>query len=303
MIVPSFIIIDISKYDDLPDVDLPESAYIAYKITSTSICEIHDFYKKVFLSPKTYSFCLLIDLENELEKVNTEFDSTLDFLVSLTFHSNYIKTDYDNPVVLFEMSQTNTHKHIPVIREAFKSHGYNDIKPMVISKDDVSVLGHYSKNIRFDLEKTFDSLPSKYISAVKKVTSSDFFFPFFLECPEELLTFLNILKETDFVICRDLPQVYSLLTENRSLQLEESKLISKLELLQEELNSLNNYHLNYNSTVARYKKQIAELLKFYKNEYEILPTWYKRLGHIIKVLIGKRTFRSLFNDNVKKYKD
>ena len=51
------------------------------------------------------------------------------------------------------------------------------------------------------------------------------------------------------------------------------------------------------------KKQTADNVEWYYNEYEILPTWYKRFGHVIKVLMGKRTFRSLFSDKVKKYKD
>ena len=44
-------------------------------------------------------------------------------------------------------------------------------------------------------------------------------------------------------------------------------------------------------------------VEWYHHEYEMLPTWYKRLGHIIKVLMGRRTFRSLFSDKAKKYKD
>ena len=48
------------------------------------------------------------------------------------------------------------------------------------------------------------------------------------------------------------------------------------------------------------QKEYYDLREWYHGEYEILPLWYKRLGHIIKVLIGKRTFRSLFSDNVKK---
>jgi hypothetical protein len=51
------------------------------------------------------------------------------------------------------------------------------------------------------------------------------------------------------------------------------------------------------------KKQTADNVEWYHHEYEVLPTWYKRLGHVIKVLMGKRTFRSLFSDKVKKYKD
>ena len=51
------------------------------------------------------------------------------------------------------------------------------------------------------------------------------------------------------------------------------------------------------------EKEYYDVLNWYHNEYEILPLWYKQFGHILKVLMGKRSFRSLFNDNVKKYKD
>ena len=48
---------------------------------------------------------------------------------------------------------------------------------------------------------------------------------------------------------------------------------------------------------------LIKLKRFYQNEYEILPLWYKRFGHLIKVIMGKRTFASLFSDKVKKYKE
>lgn len=48
---------------------------------------------------------------------------------------------------------------------------------------------------------------------------------------------------------------------------------------------------------------VMQIKRFYYHEYEILPLWYKRFGHIIKVITGKRTFRSLFDDKVKKYRD
>ena len=51
------------------------------------------------------------------------------------------------------------------------------------------------------------------------------------------------------------------------------------------------------------EQEYYEVIDWYNHEYEILPLWYKQFGHIIKVLMGKRSFRSLFSDNVKKYKD
>jgi len=51
------------------------------------------------------------------------------------------------------------------------------------------------------------------------------------------------------------------------------------------------------------QKEYYDVLDWYYKEYEVLPLWYKRFGQIIKVIMGKRSFRSLFNDNIKKYKD
>lgn len=48
--------------------------------------------------------------------------------------------------------------------------------------------------------------------------------------------------------------------------------------------------------------EVNYILQFYKNEYEILPLWYKRFGHILKVVAGKRSFRSLFDKTAKKYR-
>lgn len=39
-----------------------------------------------------------------------------------------------------------------------------------------------------------------------------------------------------------------------------------------------------------------EILAWYRKEYEVLPGWYKKFGHIIKVFKGKRTFKSLFKE-------
>ncbi|HEV2353416.1 MAG TPA: hypothetical protein VGR89_04190, partial [Puia sp.] len=40
---------------------------------------------------------------------------------------------------------------------------------------------------------------------------------------------------------------------------------------------------------ASKQNEVEYILRFYRNEYEILPLWYKRLGHVIKVLQGKRS--------------
>jgi len=41
-------------------------------------------------------------------------------------------------------------------------------------------------------------------------------------------------------------------------------------------------------------KRANDTFNWYKNEYEVLPGWYKKLGQLIKALMGKRSFKSLF---------
>ena len=67
------------------------------------------------------------------------------------------------------------------------------------------------------------------------------------------------------------------------------------------LKAINEKNVRFYLSIQ--KEERAKGLKYYYYEYEILPKWYKQFGHIIKVIMGKRTFKSLFNDNVKKYKD
>jgi hypothetical protein len=44
------------------------------------------------------------------------------------------------------------------------------------------------------------------------------------------------------------------------------------------------------------EKEYYDVRKWYHKEYEVLPLWYKQFGHIVKVLTGKRDFRSLFDN-------
>jgi hypothetical protein len=46
--------------------------------------------------------------------------------------------------------------------------------------------------------------------------------------------------------------------------------------------------------LMREHNRANEILAWYRKEYEILPAWYKKFGHIVKVAMGKRTIKSLF---------
>ncbi|HTL08670.1 MAG TPA: hypothetical protein VL307_10450, partial [Chitinophagaceae bacterium] len=87
------------------------------------------------------------------------------------------------------------------------------------------------------------------------------------------------------------PQQYSL-----RRQLQEAN--NNNARLQQQLLATTTELANYKThlEVLKLNHQAKELQDYYNNEYEILPTWFKRLGQIIKVIMGKRRFRSLFTD-------
>jgi hypothetical protein len=83
------------------------------------------------------------------------------------------------------------------------------------------------------------------------------------------------------------------------VELENLKNLSKSQ--KDYLDFLLNRHTMEDAELelSRFEK----IKRYYHYEYEILPLWFKRFGHLIKVATGKRSFRSLFDDNVKKYKE
>lgn len=78
---------------------------------------------------------------------------------------------------------------------------------------------------------------------------------------------------------------FSLIASGLRRQLLEKSLILK---------NLEQDNMNKSSYVELHRAELVKILAWYENQYEVLPLWYKRFGHIIKVIKGKRSFRSLF---------
>jgi hypothetical protein len=93
------------------------------------------------------------------------------------------------------------------------------------------------------------------------------------------------------------PGLFSFATTTLLLEKELSSLKRKNLLIETEMNNQKQY-----ADILRTGHSTRELQDYYNNEYEILPKWYKRFGHLLKVVTGKRSFRSLFRNDVKKYK-
>jgi len=105
---------------------------------------------------------------------------------------------------------------------------------------------------------------------------------------------LTALKEREMMLFKTQHYKFANIAYRQQVLIDQYK--AELDIKRSAEENVQNY-------LVMQKKQTAENVEWYHHEYEILPTWYKRVGHVIKVFMGKRTLRSLFSDKVKKYND
>lgn len=122
--------------------------------------------------------------------------------------------------------------------------------------------------------------------------------------------FVNIARPADINIIHEAlkaeerlfngqnPGLFSLKAQNREL----NKQLAQLELFNKAAQQEISNQVSHNQ-ILRSLSQATALQNYYNNEYEVLPLWFKRLGHVVKALMGKRSFKSLYSNKVKKYKD
>lgn len=115
---------------------------------------------------------------------------------------------------------------------------------------------------------------------------------------KETALLISALKQVELSFEKNNSLLFSIASESLLLRKENKMLVQKITAIEAELNNQKEY-----TDILRSTHATRRLQQYYTDEYELLPSWYKRFGHIIKVLTGRRTFKSLFNDKVKKYKD
>lgn len=74
---------------------------------------------------------------------------------------------------------------------------------------------------------------------------------------------------------------------------------SQYKRFKEPSSGLKPQHL---SEIASNKNQLdkeSQIADWYYHQYEVLPGWYKKIGHLIKAVLGKRSFKSLLQRNDK----
>lgn len=142
-----------------------------------------------------------------------------------------------------------------------------------------------SSNIIYNDIESFKLDYQKVLSADPFVSNN-----FYVLNSENVFNNLGLfLKTQEEIIKNTYPLNYQMALKIELLQNENLNIILYNSFLKEELNNYKE-HLE----ILKSSHQAKAIQDYYQEQYEILPLWYKRVGHLIKVLTGKRTFKSLF---------
>src|SRR3982751_3496384 len=116
MLLSSFLILDFKKSADSLDINLPENAFYCYRIHGDTLDESYEINKKLLLSYKKNQFCFLINID----KKEVDFAIAVELLIPYTFFYNYLKFNYENPLVIFETDRPDSGRYIAIAKEIFK---------------------------------------------------------------------------------------------------------------------------------------------------------------------------------------
>jgi hypothetical protein len=214
---------------------------------------------------------------------------TYSALITIFFCSSYYR-EQNSPVLFMDSEGGDINPHLlEYLKTKVQKQGFNQliIKKVIHPCRTVPEFNlFHSPNLQYDM------LLSQWISQVtrlKKVIPIHIFLPG-LPCSNN-----EIFDEAKSQI----NSISSLASYPLAAHLFDCHL--QIDNLNQKMNRLKENESNSEVYLELQKKNLGQALDWYHYEYEILPLWYKQLGHILKVMMGKRTFRSLFNDRAKKY--
>lgn len=259
-------------------------------LKNLDISAIHE--RSVYMSKKS-NFSLFFNFHNASPSFFHVLLANQNVFIRLIFHPNFKKSE-NKPVIFITAPLVITDsflEYISAFEASIISQGFNGIEWIRKDErlDNISVNGIYEYNNLV----SFETMYTKLLSEEFFVAS---YFSFIDNSQQSVQQIMNSKLKVELQFKKDFPKLYKVLED----YITKSK---EIPLLKETLTRTNENLKNQQLylTLIRAEDEANKINNFYYYEYEILPLWYKKIGHIIKVLTGKRSFRSLFDNNVKKY--
>ena len=216
--------------------------------------------------------------------------------IQFIFHPNF-KRVANNPVIFISVPSENdlaSQRFISLFESALTSQGFGKIEWVYFNKSDE--ISDETNNI-YELHSV-NEFKIFYYELLKEKFCVGNYIGIVNKSDQPLNSIIYSKKQAEVEFKKALPYKYKLLHKYERLETEIPILEKRIIELEEELKNQKSY-----LQIIKEEDEANKINNFYYYEYEILPLWYKKMGHLLKVFTGKRNFRSLFDNNVKKYKD
>lgn len=254
-------------------------SYLIKSSDQKKIVETYQFFS-TNLIPQ-FSLTIIIDAPFD--------DNFLYYLVSFFFLPNYLKTN--NQIVInfiYKKEDLLKNEQDDLIKISAKQ-GIINLQINVLTYDTLNAPPN-ALHKSFHVFSSINNFMLLYINTLQSLTfyNNTFYVNHLAIDVEKLHSIITIENDSFKINNRPLYDVALALQiqtlENSNFQIKQTSL----------LNELDNYKTHI--AVLKSVHEATELQLYYDKEYEVLPIWYKRFGHILKLLMGKRNFKSLFNN-------
>jgi len=293
-----FILVEHADPADLKDLTLPSNTCLVFKASGNDEARLNTVYRLLLQTDYKGPFCLLVTPAETNDPADQ--DRFINNVIPFIFDHKYLIRDFNIPFLFSQTSREGT-PFITSFQKKMAAQGYDQLQIVQLDKGYTSFLPGAVQYIG----PPDTTSPAQSIEAYNAYLKGIPPFPdsFLFETPSisYALQLIKGLETTEEALLKDARYIHSLLSGKEQARSTLQTLQVETGLLKEDLDSLKSYFSFYNEPNSGYRKKVKEISDFYHYEYDILPLWFKQLGHLIKVLMGKRTFRSLFDDNVKKY--
>jgi hypothetical protein len=294
----------IIKTEELERVISKENAFSSFLFDIESPSSVHSVFSLIFSksNPEAFTITIPVTQRSSIE------EDWLNKLCLVLSHYGYKR--HNNKLIIGILGERDLHHSRGMFSQklAFELSKQN-FEFLLVELDQLRGDGSERPFAYFENLELSDDLFYNWYKG--RLTNDSSFLNLFYNVNTEAIDKVLLQKErAEKRMMREDPILYKLIQHDNMFAKKEQLLKTTIENLTTDLSSKAAY-LDF--LLAKNSDELSNsgidlipsmrIKKFYHNEYEILPLWYKRFGHILKVIMGKRTFRSLFKDNVKKYKD
>lgn len=265
-------------------IHLPHTARLAIKIDTMTHLDSSIIYRVLFFNQVKPQFCIAMP-------ANVLLNAPLqDAMLSLFNHPQYSSNGKKPDVILIYNHEDEISGEATTLFQAkAQAQGWAGLHYINFFKSPY----HTQQDTVFSLSVSSVAEVAASFKEVSQIAGAHFIIEVddIGSVPEIQKAFLEMEQQ----LAATHPKMYAAYMQllQTTTELEETK--EQLQLSHKQLDSLKQYN-----AILKSEEQTRRILEFYHSEYEVLPLWYKRFGHILKVITGKRSLKSLFDDEAKK---